>query len=111
MKPALDAFLARVDLSRFPIPLRLSTSPGAPGLVLRVAFQVRERDGDAMVWINDAKVVVAACSDLQCLAEVRQLLHRTITHELDECLRVDGQRAFDPHAKGSAAVLMREQRP
>jgi hypothetical protein len=44
------------------------------------------------------------------LSAVRNALHSVVTHEMDECLLVDGARPFDPHAPNAGPQpAMREE--
>jgi hypothetical protein len=51
-----------------------------------------------MEWISEHFVFGEMFDQSRIDQQVRSLLHRALTHELDECLMVDGKRKFDPHA-------------
>jgi hypothetical protein len=99
------AVAKRVDLSTFPIPLRIKVS-AVPGYLNRVevsaAAAVPDRDDPGKTFPT---VPARECFDVGYLADerdvvarVRAVASRALLHELDEHLKVDGRRPFDPHA-------------
>lgn len=98
----------RIDLSRFPIPIRVEVKlecwTGRPTWDIRTIAKVRERDTGLPLEVTTARVMDATGVDLMkedgALQAIRQNVRDLVMHELDECFLVDGVRAFDPHSKG-----------
>lgn len=96
MKPRgpLAKAVRRIDVSRFPIPLRLA----AEGPSLLIEMETRERDSGAPFLLKfrvplEPFYLARASRDV-IAAEVRAQLRRLLLHELDEHLRFDGERRW-----------------
>jgi hypothetical protein len=98
--------LRAVRVDRFPIIVgyRGTVVRGSPETAVieqTVLIRVADRDDPtSSLDIRFGFVQTCTLSGLDrhnVLLAVRQALHSVVTHELDECLLVDGARAFDPH--------------
>lgn len=107
----LAALVRRVDLSRFPLPMRLhltTDDQAAPGLLhpTRVVLTI-EMDVKLRGTGQQGRVLVEGTTELRalpmmnrerCLHWIHGHVTRAVQHELDECFEVDGGLPFDPHA-------------
>lgn len=67
-------------------------------IIIRPVMRVAERDGQALspIYLNGLELVNANDQDAWAGA-VQRALHKIVTHEVDECLKIGGVRVFDPH--------------
>lgn len=97
-----------VDLSRFPLPINIEPAWDAEGEVeLEALAYVHDREHGRVIpiraRISVPKLVPSAAHDDPygfAAFHVRELAREVVLHELDESLRVNGVRRFDPHDKG-----------
>ena len=103
-KSAFDDLLARVELRNFPFPIRFEIE-GVPSFErLFIEYRARDRDTGEEVTIRhsravDSYVFHAAPEERFDLFVrfLREALLDVLRHELDEAMRADGVRLFDPH--------------
>jgi hypothetical protein len=112
-----DSVIQRIDLSRFGIPISLHAEgpdgAGYQALVI-VTAEVKDRDSGEPRQITTRVLVpgravdftfdgaVGGPSEQTLIEAVRRAIRQLVFHEVDECLLVDGRRAFDPHATTGA---------
>ncbi len=104
----IRSLLARVDLSRFPIPLNVTVQKFTTGVGIFMNMHVADRDRPdwkRQVWNTLESQNVMEWGQREILRWVRDTAHNLITHELDECLLFDGRRVFDPHADDTMKVF------
>lgn len=105
----LKGLIDRIDVSSFPIPIRMSASRDERNIALVIHMEVRPRPLDTTIVVADgAKMSVMfrrtiyvhslkeATDDL-LIGVIRRQLADCLAHELDEHILVDGKRTFDPH--------------
>jgi hypothetical protein len=95
MKPKLPA----IDMSRFNMS-RIKVDIGRPFMdfELRIAAKVKHAASGDEIDITQHTDLPLECSDEELKQHVRQRLIQMLTHELDECLYIDGERLCkDPH--------------
>lgn len=99
-----QAVLDKMELRHFPWHMRIEVliSPFADELELHGTMHVPDRDTGADRTIHLFEIMSA---EQQVRPEriIRQILHRMVEHELDECLTFGGKRTFDPH-RGEAGI-------
>lgn len=97
-----------IKLNTYPIPLRIEVLRDAhnrPECYLWIQMYVRSR-GNARfkIWVGYLGVVAKRTSaKLAVAAQVSRMVKKLVTHEVDECLMMDGVRVFDPHVKKRVA--------
>lgn len=105
MSPIEEA-IQRVDLSRFPIPMRLSAKPDGAGrtmVLLDVVVKDRDTGVDLRLCISEvlpswvAETWPGGTTQDRALRHILEFVRNFVLHELDECTMVDGVRCFDPH--------------
>lgn len=85
-----------VELNHFPIPLNIFVEEYDYIYNVRVNMYVRDRE-------DPKKEILLTFThnyfrdDFSRPEAIRHMLHYAMTHEIDECLLVDGKRIFDPH--------------
>jgi hypothetical protein len=89
------AFIARVDLTRYPLPMRMRYIGGA----VVWSFLVTDHRDGARRWLDTIPVPVphGVIDERGAMRWVRYWTQVTALHELDECIYLDGRRPFDPH--------------
>jgi hypothetical protein len=108
VKEAL-AYLASIDLSRFPMPLQLEVwrvevvDIVAPLLALEVWVHSivadRVTGSPIKVKFTGAHTFLVGPGLVHTVARaVREQVREAVLHELDECFLVGGARLYDPHA-------------
>jgi hypothetical protein len=102
----VDKVIRSVDLSKFIRPIFISNSRRiVPDdcLSVTVSISVVHRDNGAGISINGCIMFKLPILRLQLIYELRKAAHNLVTHEIDECFMVDGQRMFDPHGEFNLA--------
>lgn len=87
--------MRRIELKNFPIPLRYWVEEYDYSYRIVIAMPCRDR-----IMGNSIELFLyySYGKDYYTEAEaVRTALVETMTHEIDECLYVNGDRVFDPH--------------
>lgn len=102
----LEALIRRIDVSNFPIPLRIAArdekhAGGMTLSTLSIAMSVRDRD------TGKQREIIFGCAfgssyerqeeECHAIERIRGVLRNALVHELDECFRVDGKLYHDPH--------------
>ena len=102
----LDSCLDKMDVSRFPWKITfIKEAAYSSGLFgLRVFMFLNTKDPFTREPLNVSTYVgvwkINADPDLENVSlQIRMALKDLITHEVDECLFVDGKQAFNPHAE------------
>jgi len=92
----MSAMLRRIDLSSFPIPMRLY--PALRPLCFSVEVLVPHRDDGRSVGIRlDERLPPGLVDESRAIGFVLRACLRVLEHELREHFKVDGERLFDPH--------------
>lgn len=95
-----NAALSRVDLRHFAIPVTWTFLASADGrqLELRFAWALRDRDtGTPRTVYSLRTYTLDEAAKWDPVEALRHEIGVFLRHEIDECLRVDGVLAFDPH--------------
>jgi hypothetical protein len=91
------AFLERVDLRRYPLPMTLAYGPHR---TLCLSFLVEDHTTGKPRWLHAVPLQLPDyTTDEQAARIVRYWAQVTVLHELDECIYVDGRRPFNPHER------------
>jgi len=97
-----DAFIRRIDLSRFPckidISIRISDRHVAAH-ILEMKLHVKDIFSDAMSTVHHLWGLppFERLTDTERLKAICGALAMAFRHEIEECLWLDGARVFDPH--------------
>lgn len=100
---AWGMYLAKWRIDR-PMRITLEAIPNGPAVFIRIgswqpqARPTRMDDPDVHLQID--VLVPSPTPDKNSDRWVRALLRWLVCHELDEWIKVDGERKFDPHANG-----------
>jgi hypothetical protein len=95
-----------VDVSRFRFEVTGHTCSrfigiDGEGLRVEVHAEVRDRESGRPLLINFSKNFFPACDEHTA---IRETLIESLTHEVDECLLVNGERIHDPHVPRLEAI-------
>lgn len=93
------AAIAKVDLTRFPMSIRVeSFTQVFGGLALWLTANVVNRDEPGKtIPLTSQRVLPAYSTEERAFDFIRACARDFIIHELDECILVDGKRIYDPH--------------
>ena len=99
---------ARVDLSGFPIRLRLGVCQAYGGLRLSVdLINVQDREDRSPTIVHHVETLsdysLGHFTEDSFIEYLWRFAGRAVVHELDEHFLVDGARRFDPHANRGIA--------
>ena len=87
--------MSTVELKGFPIPIRFFVEEFETVYRVTVDFKTQCRDGNGLIQLF---LYYSYSKDQYSEAEaIRMALVESMTHEIDECLYLDGDRIFDPH--------------
>lgn len=94
----------RCSPRRSPMPMRLYFRVDGmlnESVLAAVDTLARERDApDRLIEVTFMETALLEYLERDARRWLRYVLHRVVTHELDECLLVGGARLFDPHEGG-----------
>lgn len=103
---AADRFCARVDLRTFPVPVRLAGRDDGPLCLIQVSLLVPDSYfPDTMTTISSSFRSILSLGEETTLKLLEARVRGGLWHELDEHLKFDGRRVFDPHDAGAIATL------
>jgi hypothetical protein len=99
----ITAVLRRISVRHFPLPVELGVHwPWHPHLVCALVT-VSDRESGEPLKLCFHRPLKKWATDKDVADEVRRHLKWVATHEVDECLYLDGVRIFDPHKDGVLA--------
>ncbi len=98
-----EYIISRVDLSRFPIELRLTYHEGEiyvdwPNLIITGVFEDSRNEGNNL-QVSFTYSIPPVLSEAEALEYIFKWILEVVRHELAEFFIYDGERIFDPHEK------------
>lgn len=102
-----NSFLARLDLSRLPMPVTLSMVEDFEGRQLRIKLHVKDIfDGSPLyVWQTQELPPFESLGDSHRLRAIIDAVMHAVEHEIRECIWLDGRRQDNPHFDYNSPVI------